>query len=184
MLTIKHSERLSYRLMDDTDADLLFELDQDPAVMEFINEGKVTSRTEIEETFIPRMMQYQNPDKGWGLWQVNKLADDEFIGWILVRPRHYFSDDRDDEDIELGWRFMQKSWGKGYATEAVKAVMKGLNLQAGNQKFSAVAVPDNARSIRIMEKLGMIYQKTALHKDPLGDLQVVYYSVSLDKINH
>ncbi len=179
MLTIKHSERLSYRLMDDTDADLLFELDQDPAVMEHINEGKPTSRVEIDNIFIPRMMQYRNPDKGWGLWQVNTLADDEFIGWILVRPMYYFSDDRDDEDIELGWRFMQKSWGTGYATEAAKAVMMALHRQVGYQTFSAIAVAGNTGSIRIMEKLGMAYQKTDIYKDPLGDTEAVFYSATL-----
>ncbi|MCX7545949.1 GNAT family N-acetyltransferase [Marinicella gelatinilytica] len=180
MLTIKHSERLSYLIMDDTDADLLFELDQDPAVMKHINKGNPTSRAEINDIFIPRMMQYRNPEKGWGLWQVNTLADDEFIGWILVRPMHFFSDERDDEDIELGWRFMQKSWGKGYATEAAKAVMTALQQQVGYTKFSAVAVPDNIGSIRMMEKLDMQYQKTALHKDPLGDLEAVYYSVTME----
>lgn len=179
MLKIKPSERLSYRLMTDCDADLLFILDQDPAVMEHINNGKPTSRAEIDEIFMPRMMAYRNPDKGWGLWQVNTLADDDFIGWILVRPMNYFSDERDDKDIELGWRFMQKSWGNGYATEAAKAVMTALQQQVGYTKFSAVAVPDNIGSIRMMEKLDMQYQKTALYKDPLGDLEAVYYSVTL-----
>jgi len=180
MLTIKHSERLSFRLMDDTDAVLLFELDQDPAVMEFINQGKLTSRAEIDDIFIPRMMQYRNPDKGWGLWQVNTLADDEFIGWILVRPMHFFTNDRDDTDIELGWRFIQKSWGKGYASEAAKTVMSALHQQAGYHTFSAVAVPGNTGSIRMMTLLGMTYQKTAIHKDPLGDTEAVYYSVTLE----
>ncbi len=180
MVTIKPSERLSFRLMDDTDADLLFELDQDPAVMEHINEGKPTSRTEINEVFIPRMMQYRNPDKGWGLWQVNTLEDGVYIGWILVRPMHFFSEMRDENDIELGWRFMQKSWGKGYASEAAKAVMSALHQQVGYQTFSAVAVPGNTSSIRMMEKLGMIYQKTAIHKDPLGDMEAVFYSVTLN----
>lgn len=179
MISIDNSERLSYRLMTESDADLLFALDQDPAVMQHINQGKPTTRTEIETVFLPRMMQYRNPVKGWGLWQVNTLEDDDFIGWILVRPMHFFSNQRDDEDLELGWRFMQKSWGKGYATEAAKSVMRALHQQANYNRFSAVAVPDNSGSIRMMEKLGMTYQKTALHKDPLGDMEAVYYSVNL-----
>lgn len=183
MISIDNSERLSYRLMTESDADLLFALDQDPAVMQHINHGKPTSREDIEEIFIPRMMQYRNPEKGWGLWQVNTLTDDDYIGWILARPMHYFTGNIDNNDTELGWRFMQKSWGKGYATEAAKAVMRALHQQAGYTKFSAVAVPDNSGSIRMMEKLGMTYQKTALHKDPLGDMEAVYYSVTMDKIN-
>ncbi|KAA3652283.1 MAG: N-acetyltransferase [Proteobacteria bacterium] len=178
-MTIDNSVRLSYQLMTESDADLLFALDQDPVVMAHINHGKLTSREDIEEIFIPRMLQYRNPEKGWGLWQVNTLEEDDFIGWILVRPMHFFSNQRDDEGLELGWRFMQKSWGKGYATEAAKAVMSALHQQANYKRFSAVAVPDNSGSIRIMDKLGMCYQKTTVHEDPLGDMEAVYYSVTL-----
>lgn len=165
--------------MDESDADLLFELDQDSAVMEYLTHGKPSSRAHIENVLIPRMQQYRNPDNGWGLWQVNLLESESFIGWILVRPMNFFSDDRNEADIELGWRFMQTSWGQGYATEAAKAVMMALHSQVGYHRFSAMAVPANTGSIRIMKKLGMSYQKTALHKDPLGDIQAVYYTVNL-----
>ena len=178
-MNITDSSRLSYRLMTENDAQLLYELDQDPAVMKFINGGKPSSMDTITNSFIPRLKAFSNPDKGWGLWQVNTLDENSFIGWILVRPMHFFSDERNDEDLELGWRFKQMSWGKGYATEAAKHIALKLQQQNTYKAFSAIALENNHSSIGIMHKLGMKYLKHYVHKDPLGDLDVVLYSVTI-----
>ncbi|ALT00002.1 GNAT family N-acetyltransferase [Lacimicrobium alkaliphilum] len=181
-MQIQPSERLYYRLMNEHDGDLLFELDQDPAVMQYITYGKTTSRDEIKNTFIPRMLSYRNPQKGWGLWQVNIKQDDRFIGWILVRPMHFFNDNRDDQDIELGWRFKQAAWGKGYATEAARHIADAIvGHDANIHSISAIAMEDNHGSINIMRKLGMQFIKHDLHKDPLGDMEVVYYRKMLER---
>lgn len=177
MVRIKNSERLSYALMDASDADQLHDLDQDPDVMKYINGGKISSWQDIQDIMLPRMASYRNPEKGWGLWKVTVTESQKFIGWILVRPMHFFSSDRDDSDWELGWRFKQSSWGRGYATEAALAVIAALNTQCHQHHFSAIAFPENQASINIMKKLGMHYVKTDIHKDPLGDEEVVYYTV-------
>jgi len=177
-VNINNSERLNFKLMGAKDAMLLFELDQDAAVMKYINGGKLTSMKEIKEVYIPRMAEYTRAEKGWGLWQVNVTNTQEFIGWILVRPMHFFSEQPQWNNWELGWRFKQASWGKGYATEAAKQIMNTLASTQSVKYFSAIAVPDNLASINIMKKLGMQYLKTDLHQDPLGDMKVVYYQVS------
>lgn len=173
------SERLTYRLLDADDGDLLFELDQDPAVMKHINGGKVTTKQEIRDTFIPRLSKYRNPDKGWGLWGVFLKPNQTFVGWVLVRPMHFFNNTPHWHDLELGWRFKQSSWGKGYGTEAAQAVVDAVKQSPEVTHLSAIAVPENQASLRIMEKLGMAYVKTDLHKDPLGDMTVAYYSMKV-----
>lgn len=175
-MKVSSTERLELHLMADTDAELLYELDQNPNVMKYINGGKLTSMEDIEKVMIPRMNSYRNPPNGWGLWKVLKRNDKQFIGWILVRPMDFFNDSRNDNDIELGWRFKQESWGKGYATEAAEAVMTALIDLGIYEKMSVIVVPGNQASIRIMQKLGMKYLKTDIHKDPLGDMEVEYYS--------
>jgi len=174
MVNVSDSKRLRFALMGPADANDLFELDQDPAVMRYINGGKVTSWEDIENVFLPRMAAYTDAEKGWGLWKVLLADSDTFIGWILVRPMYFFSEETAWEDWELGWRFKQAYWGFGYATEAAHQVMNALKNQAQMTRFSAIAMPDNAASIAIMKKLGMHYIKTDLHKDPLGDEEVVY----------
>ena len=171
------SSRLSYTLMTKADSELFFQLDQDPEVMRFLNGGKPSTMTEINEIFIPRMERYLNKQKGWGLWQVNISSSNEYIGWILVRPMHFFSEVPEFDNVELGWRFFQSSWGKGYASEAALHIKNTLAKNNDLKHFSAIAVKDNLGSIAVMKKIGMSYVKTYLHKDPLFESHVVYYKI-------
>ena len=67
-MKVKDSRRLHFELMTRKDSELMFELDQDPQVMQFINGGKLASLQDIEEVYIPRMESYTNADEGWGIW--------------------------------------------------------------------------------------------------------------------
>ena len=176
-MKINNSAHLSYRLMTADDAELLYQLDQDPEVMRFITDGKISSRENIENVLIPRMQKYLNRDKGWGLWQVNIAETDQYIGWVLVRPMNFFSDSPEFDNLELGWRFFRSSWGKGFASEAAQHIKDALAVQPDNKRFSAIADEENLGSIGVMKKLGMSYVKTYLHIDPLFECQVAYYQI-------
>jgi hypothetical protein len=64
---IQNSERLSFRLLNKDDSDLLFELDQDEQLMFFLNGGRKTTHEEIQDIFMSRMLSFRNPEKGCGL---------------------------------------------------------------------------------------------------------------------
>lgn len=179
MNDIGKSARCWFRQLDQQDAELLLALDTDPAVMKYINGGVPASRESIEQVSIPRLLAYHNPERGWGLWGVFLTADDRFIGWVLARPMHFFSDQPRLHELELGWRFLREYWGQGYATEAARHLMHHLQL-SGYRHFSAIALPDNQGSIAIMKKIGMTFVARELHKDPLGDAVVDYYSMTLE----
>jgi RimJ/RimL family protein N-acetyltransferase len=178
-MKIPNSERLQFELMAEQDAHLFFELDQDPEVMRYINGGKMTSMEDVLNIYIPRMKSYTNEKLGWGQWKVTITDSNEFIGWVLVRPVDFFSDNPQLDNLELGWRFKQMTWGKGYATEAAKSIALAVSQTKSVSKISAIALEDNLASIKIMTKLGMKYIKTYLHKDPLGDIEAVYYEKKL-----
>ena len=177
-MNLDNSTRLSFQLINETDSEFLFQLDQNPEVMRYINGGNMTTREDISQVFIPRHNAYKDINKGWGLWKVTVLETQDDIGWILVRPMDFFSDQPIWHDIELGWRFFQPTWGKGYASEAATHIKQALAKQTANKFFSAVAVKDNIASIAIMKKLGMKYIKAYVHSDAqLGDLDVVLYRI-------
>jgi RimJ/RimL family protein N-acetyltransferase len=91
----------------------------------------------------------------------------------------FFNESPQWDNLELGWRFKQSAWGKGYGTEAAKAIIAALQQQKGYRRFAAIALQGNDASCNIMKKLGMKYVKTDLHKDPLGDMEVLYYQLDL-----
>ncbi|SET64765.1 GNAT family N-acetyltransferase [Thalassotalea agarivorans] len=172
---IPNSERLTYRLMDASDKQALYDIDQNEEVMKFINGGKKNSMQQIEEVFVPRMEKYRNPEKGWGLWHISLTETGEYLGWVLVRPMHFFLDKPLFNDLELGWRFFQHHWGKGYASEAALAIIDVVSASPEVEYVSAIADEDNGASIGVMKKLGMTFHKQYLHKDYLGDWDVVWY---------
>ncbi|QBG35790.1 GNAT family N-acetyltransferase [Litorilituus sediminis] len=179
---VADSERLSFRLFDQNDGKLLWQLDQDPEVMKYVSGGKINTMDDINTIFLPRMAKYTNPEQGWGIWQVSDKSTQEYLGWILVRPMEFFNEDAaikaaHEKDIELGWRFFQKTWGKGYASEAAMAIKDALIAQTNIDYLSAIAVEENLGSINIMKKLGMKFIKKALHQDPLGETELVFYQM-------
>ena len=167
--------------MNEDDEFSLWQLDQDPEVMRYINGGKPTPIETTRDVYLPRLKSYTNAEKGWGMWRIALTDSDEFLGWILVRPVDFFTDQPLYSNLELGWRLHRSAWGKGYATEAAKAVMQSFmqhqqeSMSSSPLIFSAIALPDNKGSFNIMKKLGMKYLKTGVYKDPLGEETVVYY---------
>lgn len=178
---INDSERLKFRLMDLDDAQALWQIDQDPEVMKFLNGGTPSSIEQINTVFIPRMEKYRDTDKGWGIWQVSDKVTDEYLGWVLIRPMGFFTDTPNYKDLELGWRFFQSAWGKGYATEAAIAIRDAVVNNSDVSHVSALAVVDNLGSIGVMKKMGMHFVRAYLHKDPIGNFDAVHYQMSVIK---
>ena len=186
-MKIENSARLSYQLMTIDDAQLLFDLDQDPEVLRYIPGADVPSMQDIYDVSVPRMQSYTNEAEGWGLWKVTTLSGNSgenadksrFIGWVLVRPMDFFSDTPKLDDLELGWRFKRDSWGKGYATEAALSIKTALIAKGNIKRLSSIALEDNAASVSIMKKLGLNYIKTETHKDPLFESEVVFYHLDV-----
>ena len=182
MFAIPSSPRLRFTLLTEQDAELLFEVDQDEEVMRYLNGGKRTSMQQITEIFLPRMAQYRNPERGFGIWQVRRLEDNAYLGWVLIRPMGFNTATPSEDDVELGWRFMRLYWGQGYASEAAEAV--ALAVTANNPAvnyLSAIAMPDNAGSIGVMRKLGMQFIKRYLHQDALGEVDAVLYRKKINE---
>ena len=176
---IKNSERLKFRLMDSKDAQELWEIDQDPTVMKFLNGGNPTSIEQVNSVFIPRMNKYRNSELGWGIWQVTNKVTDEYLGWVLIRPMSFFTESPNTKDLELGWRFFQSTWGKGYATEAAIAIRDAVVTNTDVTHVSALAVADNLASVGVMKKMGMHFVRAYLHEDPIGDFDAVHYQMSV-----
>ena len=175
---IGNSVRLSYRLLTPNDAQLLWELDQDPEVLKHINGGQVHSLEEIEQIYIPRLKKFTNPAQGWGMWGVFSLDTQDFLGWILVRPMEFFSEQPIWDELEIGWRFQRKYWGKGYASEAAQHILIAVKQLGLANSISATALADNTASIAIMKKLGLSYVKHYQHSDSKIEAEAVYYRLS------
>lgn len=66
-------------------------------------------------------------------------------------------------EIEIGWRFRRDAWGSGFATEAAGAVLEHAFTALALAKVVADIHPENARSVRVAEKIGLILRGRRLH---------------------
>ncbi len=174
-MEIQDTDRLTYGLLTKDDAGLLFELNRDAKVMRYINGGHALTMQEIEDVHVPRMLSFRDENRGWGMWRINEKPGGGFVGVIVIRPMNFFSSAPEPDNLEIGWRLKKEYWGKGYATEAARHFIDIFLAVASVDKITALAIEANRASIKIMTNIGMTYVNTGIHRDPLGDEEVVFY---------
>jgi RimJ/RimL family protein N-acetyltransferase len=90
---------------------------------------------------------------GCGLWAVEREEDGAFLGFTgLSSPPFEASF---TPAVEVGWRFAHHAWGHGYATEAAEAALEFGFERLGLAEIVSFTTVANARSRRVMERLGM-----------------------------
>ena len=147
------TERLLLRRFTPADVENLVELDSDPAVMRYLNGGVPTPRDIIERDILPRFLASYDEMGEFGRWAAIEKATGEFLGWFSFRSH----DDAHLDDVELGYRLRQASWGRGYATEGVQALIRRGFTDLGVRRVYATTYQDNRASRRVMEKVGLTF---------------------------
>lgn len=151
MRTSIETERLLLRELLPTDDVGMFELDSNPQVHIYLGNKPVTSIEQVREAIANIRQQYL--ENGIGRWAVILKETNEFIGWSGLKLEKNVNGYQTFYD--LGYRFIQKHWGKGYAYETAKAFVDfGFN-DMKLEKINAYADFDNLASRRVLEKVGM-----------------------------
>lgn len=88
------------------------------------------------------------PD-GVGWLAVRKKGNDEIIGDVLLQPAQFV------DGIEIGWHVRRHAWGRGYATEASRAVLERCLADGVCERVYAIVALENRPSLRVAEKLGL-----------------------------
>lgn len=144
---ILQSPRLYFREFTEDDTLLLFELNSNPNVIKYVHEAEPTPEN-INDTLQNNIFQ-QYKLYGHGRWAVHLKSNNEFIGWCGLK---YI---KEADEIDLGYRFKEQYWGKGYGFEAVKATIDYGFSKLKLKRIVATALPQNIASWKIMEKCGM-----------------------------
>lgn len=151
MNIIAQTERLVLREIDYTDENDLFEMDSDPEVHLFIENNPVKSIDEIRKVI--EMLKLQYLENGIARWAVVDKYTNECLGWSGLKYHKVLLNNHINF-YELGYRFKQKHWGRGLATESATAVLdygfKNLNIDS----VFAMTDPLNFNSKKVLAKLG------------------------------
>lgn len=157
------TERLYLRQFTLEDADMLYDMHQDPAITKYTGDpvpwnSAALARSVLSDVILP---QYQ---KKIGRWAVYLKENDTFLGWCGLKDL--------GSEIDLGYRFIQKQWGKGYASESAKAVLDyGVKLRLPN--IIGRASVANVASVRVLEKIGLTFNEFYIDEE-MKDESVKY----------
>ncbi|WP_288442967.1 GNAT family N-acetyltransferase [uncultured Pantoea sp.] len=134
-------------------------MDDDPEIMRYINEGQVKSQDETLATIERVQQRWQRYGFSW--WALREKSSDDIVGAACLQHLAH----QEQAPLEIGWRLLRSSQGKGYATEAATAIVQFATGQIGVDYLVAVAHPENLASHRVMQRLGMRYRGIEQHYD-------------------
>ena len=140
------TERLVHRAFTLGDADAFFALNGNPEVMRFTGEPLLRSLDDAREA----IANYSDFEVvGYGRWACVLKRTQEIIGFCGLK---YLTD---LDAVDVGYRFLPEYWGQGLATEACRASLDfGFNTLRLDEIIGLV-LPENAASVRVLEKAGM-----------------------------
>lgn len=161
-----YTDRLTLKPFCATDAENLFLLNSDPEVMRYTGD-KMFLNMEAARKLAAEYSANNYEKYGFGRWMVFRTSDDAFLGWNGLKMHA-------DGTVDLGYRFLRKEWGKGYATESSLTALKiGFERWDLSWIFARFETP-NVASRRVMEKCGMTYWKTHTGEGPCDQ----YYRIT------
>ena len=143
------TSRLRLRLWRDEDLDPFAALNADPRVREFF--PALQTRQESADSI--QFIRDHWERRGFGLWAVEVIGGAPFIGFIGLSVPALEAPFM--PCVEVGYRLAFEHWGRGYATEGSRAAIEFGFATLGLTEIVAMATAGNARSRRVMEKLGM-----------------------------
>jgi RimJ/RimL family protein N-acetyltransferase len=151
-MKILETERLALRELIADDNGFILKLLNEPGFIQNIGDRGVRSLDEARVYILNGpVASYER--YGFGLYLVALKETSELVGICGLVKREAL------EDVDLGYAFLELYWGKGYAFESAQAVKTYAREALGLKRLVAVVNPDNEKSIRVLEKLGMRFEK-------------------------
>jgi [ribosomal protein S5]-alanine N-acetyltransferase len=141
------TDRLLLRPFVPGDVEALHAIWSDPEVGPWVGGIHTTLRESVDE--LQAHLDHQ-ARHGFAFWAVEEREGGALVGEVglqLLEGR--------GPDVETGWCLARRTWGRGYATEAARAWIETGFTRLGLDEVIAVVLPDNLRSRRVCERLGM-----------------------------
>ncbi|MFY9571222.1 MAG: GNAT family N-acetyltransferase [Blastocatellia bacterium] len=164
--------RLLLRMFTPDDLDDLSRIYADAEVMKYLSGHPLTREQTAGwlDYFLSGWEQY-----GFGWWAVVSKESGELIGHCGLQFIHV------TPEVEVTYGLAKGHWRLGLASEAGRACLRYGFEVLKLDRIYALADPGNVGSHRVMERIGMSYDKTEYYKDDLYEGDLVYYAMSRDK---
>lgn len=161
------TDRLRLRLFQPQDLDELASMFSDPQVMRYVADGKPAGRDVAEKALTSVIDHWRR--HGFGRWAAEDKKTSQFVGFGGLRSLFGMP--------EVVYHLAPAHWGKGLATELGRASLRYGFEEHRFERIVAIAKPENASSIRVMEKLGMHFEMNTSYYD----IDVAQYTLAREE---
>ncbi|MBD8532431.1 MULTISPECIES: GNAT family N-acetyltransferase [unclassified Massilia] len=163
-MIVLQTERLRLRHMTPGDAAFMLGLLNDPAWHRFIGDRGIRTVEGAREYILngPMAMVARH---GFGFHVVELKEGGCPLGVCGLAKRDFL------DDVDIGYAFLPQYGGQGYALEAAQGVLAHARA-LGLKRLVATVVPENAASIRLLEKLGLRFERSFQAPDSTRALQL------------
>lgn len=151
-MRVLETDRLILRRLTAEDAEFILELLNEPSFLRFIGDKGVRTLDEARE-YIAKGPADSYERFGFGLYLAELKDAGSPIGICGLVKRDSL------EDVDIGFAFLPGFWGHGYALESAAAVIAYAKDTLGLTRLVAVTSPDNHASIKLLEKLGLGFER-------------------------
>ncbi len=151
-MTVLETERLHLRRLETGDARYILTALNEPSFIRFVADRRVRTLADAEN-YIREKIRPSYQEHGFGFYLVSERASGDPVGMCGLIKRETM------DDVEIGWSLLEKYWGKGYAFEAARAVRDHALNDLRLARVVAATSPLNERSIRLIEKLGLRFER-------------------------
>jgi ribosomal-protein-alanine N-acetyltransferase len=169
-VTVLETERLLLRQLSTEDAGFILQLLNEPSFIRNIGDRGVRT-IESANSYILNGPVASYAKNGFGLYLVKLKETDESIGMCGLIRRDML------EDVDIGYAFLPKFWSKGYAIESAQAVKEYAKNTIGLNRIVAIVDPENEGSIRVLEKIGLQFEK--MIRLSADDIELKLFGASL-----
>lgn len=169
-MKVLETDRLILRWMSTEDAEFILGLLNEPSWLRFIGDRGVRTLEQARNYILngPRAMYAR---LGFGLYTVELKESGIPLGICGLIKRDFL------DDVDVGFAFLPAYWGQGYAYEAASAVLIYAAEVLGLKRIVAITALDNHRSARLLEKLGLRFERMVKYPDE--DREVRLFAVEL-----
>lgn len=151
-MTVLETERLILKQLSTGDAEFILELLNEPSFIRNIGDRGVRT-IEAANAYILNGPVASYAKNGFGLYLVKLKETDESIGMCGLIKRDTL------EDVDIGYAFLPRFWSRGYAVESALGVKKYAKNVVGLSRIVGITDPENEGSIRVLEKIGLQFEK-------------------------
>ncbi|MFK0286157.1 GNAT family N-acetyltransferase [Streptomyces sp. NPDC090499] len=158
-MTEIRTPRLLLRRWYDDDLAPMADINADPRVMRWIDDGSVLdledTATAIEE------WEEEWDEEGFGLFAVELLASGELAGFTGLSVPGFLPEVM--PAVAVSWRFGSQFWGQGYASEAAHATLEFALQDRGLDRVISISRVGDGASENVIRKLGMVPERETVH---------------------